>query len=99
MTSRTTALLAAAGLLAASTACTHSRVEEEWGNAYHENFAEMVADPAAELKNSVEPAPQGLDGNTGQQVMERYRASEAPSQEPSLPLPMIVTDTESAGSW
>jgi hypothetical protein len=95
----TTTMLAAAGSLALGLAlgCTHpSHVKAEWGKAYHENVEAMVADPAAELENASEPAPQGMNAVTAVGVMQGYREPQASA--PSLPLPLIVTDTDSMGS-
>ncbi len=91
----TTALLGLALLL--SSACHSSNVEKYWGEAFHANVRKQTDDPALATANASQPAPQGLDGRSAEAAMAGYRGAQQPGSGPSLPLPMIVTDTESLG--
>jgi hypothetical protein len=63
--------IAAALLLLPLAGCEHSLVARNMGNAYRENMSAQIADPEAGRAN--EPGPEGLDGATGEGVMENYR--------------------------
>lgn len=75
-----------------------SRVEEDFGNAYREAVARSTDDPEGSAANAGRPAPSGTDGVTAQQSLGRYRAGLTPAAAPALPLPMIVTDSDSLSS-
>jgi hypothetical protein len=90
--------LALALTLAPAAGCMHSNVEKHWGEAYRESFARMTDDPEAAARNAEEPAPTGLDGVSAEGTLGRHRRSQQGPAGPQLPLPMIVTDTESLGS-
>jgi len=67
--------------------CEHSLVAQNMGNAHRENMNAQIADPEAGRAN--EPGPQGLDGSTGEDVMDRYHRGQGGTRTPSLPA--IVT--------
>ena len=87
-------LLATTWLVVGSVACA-SNVSEHWGESYREMVARQTAEPEVAAKNAGEPAPQGLDGTSAEDVIGRYRGTGKPR--PSLSLPMIVTDPSGAG--
>jgi len=90
-------LSAFAALLALTcVGCMQSHVDRHWGQSYREMVARQTADPEAAAVNAREPAPQGTDGVTAQGVVKKLRAAGKGQGGASLPLPMIVTDTESA---
>jgi hypothetical protein len=95
MTSKIFAAVSAIVLLGAL-GCQHSNVDAHWGEAYREILARQTADPEGAAANAGEPAPQGFDGATAEGVVKKYRGVGG-EPGPSLPLPMIVTDTDSAG--
>jgi hypothetical protein len=78
--------------------CTHSAVEESFGDAYRETTARATDDPEGSAANAERPGPSGVDGKTATQAVGRYRQTLQPGSAPTLPLPMIVTDTDSLGS-
>ena len=72
MSRQISAVCIAAAMLALPLAgCEHSLVAQNMGNAHRENMNAQVADPEAGRAN--EPGPEGLDGATGENVMENYR--------------------------
>ena len=77
---------------------TTSRVETHFGDAYRETVARATDDPEGAAANADRPAPSGTDGVTAQQSLGRYRAGLQPGAAPQLPLPLIVTDSESMTS-
>jgi hypothetical protein len=82
--------------VAGATACSHhSRVHEHFGEAYREAIARSTDDPEGAAANADKPAPSGADGRTAEQTLGRYRQGLQPASKPTLPLPMIVTDTNS----
>jgi hypothetical protein len=88
VTRQISALCIAAALLALQlVGCEHSLVAQNMGNAHRENMNAQIADPEAGRAN--EPGPQGLDGITGEDVMERYHQGQGGSRTPSMPT--IVT--------
>lgn len=87
--------VAAAAVLGAA-GCTHSNVDAHWGQAYREIFARQVDDPEGAARNAGEPGPMGYDGTTAQNAMTNRRKAEAGTGGSRMPLPMIVTDTQSA---
>lgn len=66
----TASWLAAALLLLPLAGCEHSLVARNMGNAFRENMSAQIADPEAGRAN--EPGPEGIDGATGEDVMENY---------------------------
>lgn len=90
----TTTLLAMALVLSA---CQASYVEKNWGEAFNANVRTQTDAPELATANASEPSPQGLDGRSADDAMNGYRAAQQPSAGPSLPLPMIVTGSESLG--
>jgi type IV pilus biogenesis protein CpaD/CtpE len=82
-----TTWIAAALLLAGLLGCEHSLVAQNMGNAYRENMNAQIADPEAGRAN--EPGPVGLDGGTGEDVMDRYHRAQGGSRTPELPV--VVT--------
>lgn len=88
MTRQISALCIAAAMLALPLAgCEHSLVAQNMGNAHRENINSQIADPEAGRAN--EPGPEGLDGLTGEDVMERYHRAQGGARTPQLPA--IVT--------
>jgi hypothetical protein len=87
--------LALGGLLGCQNS---SLVEENFGNAYREAVARSTDDPEGSAANADLPAPLGTDGVTAQQSLGRFRAGMTPAAAPAIPLPMIVTDSESLSS-
>ena len=88
MTRQISALCIAAAMLVVPLAgCEHSLVGQNMGNAYRENTNAQIADPEAGRAN--EPGPVGLDGATGEDVMNRYHRGQGGARSPSLPA--IVT--------
>ena len=88
MTPQISALcIAVAMLLVPLAGCQHSLVGQNMGNAYRENMTAQIADPEAGRAN--EPGPQGLDGATGEDVMNRYHKAQGGARTPQLP--SIVT--------
>ena len=88
MTPQISALcIAVAMLLVPLAGCEHSLVGQNMGNAYRENMTAQIADPEAGRAN--EPGPVGLDGATGEDVMNRYHRGQGGARTPSLPA--IVT--------
>jgi len=84
VTRQISALCIAASLLALSlVGCEHSLVGQNMGNAHRENMNAQIADPEAGRAN--EPGPQGMDGITGEDVMERYHRAQGGPQTPSMP--------------
>lgn len=79
--------IAVAMLLVPLAGCEHSLVAQNMGNAHRENVNAQIADPEAGRAN--EPGPVGLDGATGEDVMNRYHRGQGGTRTPSLP--MIVT--------
>jgi len=79
--------IAMAMLLVPLAGCEHSLVGQNMGNAYRDNMTAQIADPEAGRRN--EPGPQGLDGATGEDVMNRYHRAQGGSRTPQLPA--IVT--------
>jgi hypothetical protein len=80
-------MLIAAALLAPLAGCYSSLVARNMGNAYREDVNAQIADPEAARRN--EPGPTGLDGKTGEDVMQRYHRAQGGARTPSVP--MIVT--------
>jgi hypothetical protein len=69
-------LLATATTAAFTLGCAkYSRVGENYGRSHRENVSRMTANPNAAQEN-LEPV-EGLDGATGEQVMENYRTDQA----------------------
>ena len=88
MTKQISALCIAAAMLALPLAgCEHSLVAQNMGNAHRANVNAQIADPEAGRAN--EPAPQGLDGQTAEDVMGRYHRAQGGARTPTLPT--IVT--------
>jgi hypothetical protein len=54
------------------------------GNAYREDMNAQIADPEAGRAN--EPGPAGLDGRTGEDVIERYHRGQGGAQTPQSPI-------------
>jgi hypothetical protein len=78
--------------------CSHpGNVEKHFGDSYREAVARTTDDPEGSAANADRPAPSGMDGKSASQAIDSYRQSLTPGSGPSLPLPMIVTDTESLG--
>jgi hypothetical protein len=77
---------------------TQGRVETHFGEAYREAVARSTDDPEGAAANADRPAPSGTDGVTAQQSLGRYRAGLQPGAAPELPLPLIVTDSDSLSS-
>jgi hypothetical protein len=98
MSSKMAVALALALALAPAAGCMHSNVDKHWGEAYRESIARMTDDSEAAARNAEEPAPTGLDGATAEGTLGRYRQSQRGTPAPQLPMPMIVTNTESLGS-
>jgi hypothetical protein len=87
--------LAVAGLVG----CSHAgRVDQHFGEAYHEAIVRSTDDPEGSAANADQPAPSGTDGVTASQAIGRHRQGLQPGGAPTLPLPMIVTGSESLGS-
>jgi hypothetical protein len=63
--------------------CEHSLVGQNMGNAHRENTNAQIANPEAGRAN--EPGPQGLDGATGEDVMNRYHRGQGGARTPQLP--------------
>lgn len=64
--------------------CASSQVAKHWGEAYHQNNTNMIANPNAAEEN-IEP-PTGLDASTGEKVIEAYKGSQcAPKTDSSKP--------------
>ena len=81
-------LLATASTAALTLGCaTDSRVEDNYGRAHRETMSRMIANPNAAQEN-LEPV-EGLDGATGEQVMENYRRDQAESGDATA-LPSII---------
>ena len=80
-------LLLVLGIGLALPACTHSRVEEHWGEAQEELVTRMVANPEAE-QAPAQPV-EGLDPDTGEAVVGKYQETQRESREPSQ-LPSII---------
>jgi hypothetical protein len=76
---RSTLFAAGAAALLASTAC-HSPVSEHWGEAYHANQTQQIADPAAGTQPA-DPSP-GLDGTTVDRVLSEHRKPIGEKAEP-----------------
>ena len=74
------AALCAAGLVG----CEHSLVARNMGNAYREDMNAQIADPEAGRAN--EPGPAGLDGATGEDVMQRYHREQGGARTPQMPV-------------
>ena len=55
-------------------ACATSNVEEHWGDANQHNNELMIANPNAPQENTTPPT--GLDGSTGEIVVEKYKRTE-----------------------
>jgi hypothetical protein len=70
---------AAAAALLASTAC-HSPVGEHWGEAFHANRTQQIANPAAGTEPA-DPNP-GLDGATVDRALAEYRKPTSEKTEP-----------------
>ena len=88
MTRQISAVCIAAAMLALPlVGCEHSLVAQNMGNAHRENMNAQIADPEAGRAN--EPGPEGIDGLTGEDVMDRYHRSQGGARTPSLPA--IVT--------
>jgi hypothetical protein len=85
-------------LLLGAVGCMHSNVDKHWGESYREMLARQTDDPEAATANAGAPAPQGTDGRTAEGTISKHRGTGAGKSGPSLPLPMIVTDSISAGS-
>lgn len=84
MTRQISALCIAAAMLALPlVGCEHSLVGQNMGNAHRENMNAQIADPEAGRAN--EPAPQGLDGITAEDVMDRYHQAQGGTRTPSMP--------------
>jgi hypothetical protein len=84
VTRQISALCIAAAMLALPlVGCEHSLVGQNMGNAHRENMNAQIADPEAGRAN--EPGPQGLDGITGEDVMDRYHKAQGGSSTPSMP--------------
>jgi hypothetical protein len=64
--------------------CEHSLVAKNMGNAFRENTNAQIADPEAGRAN--EPGPQGLDGATGEDVMNRYHRAQGGARTPQMPV-------------
>ena len=65
-------------------ACQHSLVEEQWGQAVEANIAEMTANPGAGQQPT---DPIALDGKTGEGVAKSYRDAQkrqSPTTMPSI---------------
>jgi hypothetical protein len=86
----------AALLLLAATGCMYSNVDKHWGESYRETLARQTDDAEGAAANAAAPAPQGTDGRTAVGVINKHRGAGSAKGGPSLPLPMIVTDTTSA---
>ncbi len=88
MTRQISALCIAAAMLALPlVGCEHSLVAQNMGNAHRENMNAQIANPEAGRAN--EPGPDGIDGITGEDVMNRYHRGQGGARTPSLPA--IVT--------
>jgi type IV pilus biogenesis protein CpaD/CtpE len=84
VTRQISALCIAAAMLALPlVGCEHSLVGQNMGNAHRENMNAQIADPEAGRAN--EPAPQGLDGITAEDVMDRYHQAQGGTRTPSMP--------------
>ena len=94
--SRWISILAIASSVAVLGGCKHSAVAEHIGDSYRQAIARTIDDPEGSAINADEPGPLGVDGKTGEQVMGRYRGSG--TKAPQLPLPMLVTGSDSLGS-
>jgi hypothetical protein len=80
--------------------CSHpGAVERHFGDSYREALARTTDDPEGSAANADRPAPSGLDGTTASQVIDRHRETLQPASGPSLPLPMIVTGSDSLGDY
>ena len=91
--------LVVTGCIAALSGCANdSAVGEHFGDAYREAIARSTDDPEGSAMNASLRPPTGFDGTTSEQVMGKYRASLAPMASPTLPLPMIVTESSSLGN-
>ena len=82
-----TLCLAAALLLVPLAGCEHSLVAQNMGNAFRENTNAQIADPEAGRRN--EPGPEGLDGSTGEDVLNRYHRAQGGARTPQMP--MVLT--------
>lgn len=77
-------LLATATTAAFGFGCaTYSRVGENHGRAHRETLSRQTANPSAAQEN-LEPVL-GIEGGTGEQVMENYRRDQADPGTATLP--------------
>jgi type IV pilus biogenesis protein CpaD/CtpE len=84
VTRQISALWIAAALLALPlVGCEHSLVGQNMGNAHRENMNAQIADPEAGRAN--EPGPEGMDGMTAEDVMDRYHRAQGGARTPSMP--------------
>ena len=82
-----TTWIAVALCAAALVGCEHSLVARNMGNAYREDMNAQIADPEAGRAN--EPGPVGLDGATGEDVMQRYHHEQGAAR--TSQMPVVVT--------
>lgn len=95
MNSQTTAALILT-LLLGGVGCQSSHVDKHWGESYRAAVARQTAQPEVSAVNADEPAPQGLDGNTADDVMGKYHKKQQPAQASQNPFSMIMSGGKSS---
>ncbi len=78
-------------LLLGGLGCQSSNVEKHWGESYRAALERQTAEPEVAAVNADEPAPQGLDGSTADEVMGKYRKQQQPSAASQEPFTMLMT--------
>jgi len=82
----TCATIVTAAALVLAGGCLHSRVEENWGDAYDAQLGWQTRNPEAAA--AMQP-PEGLDPETGMRVAERYYKTEENQRQRQAPTVVI----------
>ena len=90
MNSQTTAALFLT-LLLGGLGCQSSNLDKHWGESYRAAVERQTAEPEVAAVNADEPAPQGLDGGTADDVMGRYRKQQQPAASSQEPFTMLMS--------
>jgi hypothetical protein len=90
MNSQTSAALILS-LLLVGLGCQASHVDKHWGEAYRAAVARQLAEPEAAAVNADEPAPQGLDGVTAEEVVGKYHKDQAAAASSGPPTSLLLS--------
>lgn len=86
MKTRTLVLLMALAPLSLG-GCLHSRVDEEWSEAYEDTLDSQVAQPDGVPASE---APEGVDGVTAEAISDRYYKGQ--SNQPTRKGPALILE-------